>query len=143
MKWKLPKCCTASVMITATMAGFTGYSWCVFADRLAQKNTELAALEADGKNQTASLNEITAERDELLEIMVAQDGLIQSQTAALQNAKLDRTIRQAEIRAQAQKLAEMKAKLAAKRPQPVFRQPEKVGRDTANDVRRINRLWQK
>lgn len=143
MKWKLPKCCTASVMITAAMAGFTGYSWYVFAETLAAKNAELAELEADGRNRTALLDGITAERDELLEIMVAQDGLIQSQTASLQSAKSDRTSRQAEIMAQAQKLAEMKAKLAAKRTQPVLKQPEKVGRDTANDVRRINRLWQK
>ena len=86
---------------------------------------------------------MAAERDELLEIMVAQDGLIQSQTAALQSAKLDNAGSRAELRAQAQKLAQMRAELAAKHPAAAFRPPEKVGRETANNLRRINRLWQK
>lgn len=129
MKPGLPKHCTAAIVICGALAGFTAYSWYGFAEALAGKNAELSAL--------------AAERDELLEIMVAQDGLIQSQTAALQSAKLDNAGSRAELRAQAQKLAQMRAGLAAKHPAAAFRPPEKVGRETANNLRRINRLWQK
>ena len=129
MRRGLPKRYIASIVICGTLAGFTGYSWYGFADALASKNAELAAL--------------AAERDELLKIMVAQDGLIQSQTKALQNAKLDNAGSQAEILAHTRQLAQMRAELAAKHPSTAFRPPEKVGRETANNLRRINRLWQK
>lgn len=143
-KWTLPKCCTVSAITIAMLCGVMGYSWHGFLLMLSEKNEELAILKASCDETKATLSDITAERNELLEIMVAQDGLIQSQTAALSHAKSNSSVEKAAIAAQARKLSELKDRLNAKPSyQPPARQPEKVGRSTANDVKRINRLWQR
>ncbi len=143
-KWTLPKCCTVSAITIAMLCGVMGYSWHGFLLMLSEKNEELAVLKASCDETKATLSDITAERNELLEIMVAQDGLIQSQTAALSHAKSNSSAEKAAIAAQARKLSELKDRLNAKpSDQPPARQPEKVGRSTANDVKRINRLWQR
>ena len=143
-KWTLPKCCTVSAITIAMLCGVMGYSWHGFLLMLSEKNEELAVLKASCDETKATLSDITAERNELLEIMVAQDGLIQSQTAALSHAKSNSSAEKAAIAAQARKLSELKDRLNAKPSyQPPARQSEKVGRGTANDVKRINRLWQR
>ena len=143
-KWTLPKCCTVSAITIAMLCGVMGYSWHGFLLMLSEKNEELAVLKASCDDTKATLSGITAERNELLEIMVAQDGLIQSQTVALSHAKSNSSTEKAAIAAQARKLSELKDRLNAKSSyQPPARQPEKVGRSTANDVKRINRLWQR
>ena len=97
-------------------------------------------MEASRKTQAQKLAQLEVERDELLEIMVAQDGLIQAQTQTLQKAKLYGEADKAAIQAQAQKLAQMRERISTEQKN---RRSEKVGRSTADNVKRINRLWQR